>query len=50
MLASSCAGPIPLTQKMLFLGSKSTIICKCRTENGMAFWKLRWTFMTRFMK
>ncbi|MOA53335.1 hypothetical protein D3C78_1767840 [compost metagenome] len=41
---------MPLTQKMLFFGSRSTIICRCRGENGMAFWKFRCTFITRLMK
>ncbi len=41
---------MPLTQKTLFFGSRSTIICRWRGENGMAFWKFRCTFMTRLMK
>ncbi|CKU19536.1 Uncharacterised protein [Mycobacterium tuberculosis] len=41
---------MPLTQKMLPLGRVSTIICRKRGEYGIAFWKLRCTFITRLMK
>ena len=41
---------MPLTQKIAPLGSVSTIICRWRGENGIAFWKLRCTFITRLMK